>query len=1057
MPCEPYNPATGFFIPMVWNSPMEFGEWSVELNESGSDYNFELHHGGSRADYVRVPSGENLNWCTYGDYLWLSYANVSAADTTYDIWVFLLDDGDTDHDELGGGPYRTESSGLNLMRSPDGLAFFIYLPTNIANRTRMHKVFRSDTLDQLAGAGPASGEGERTAEITDDQIVKIWRHGTVLDDEPLPVGDLDIDGGDFPEAVLEGAPEAASTTATFEICNDGNDCIIIEAIDNVSPFRVDSELELPFSLTPRQCEDIEVTFTPLEEGDTGDIALRIYTTPELDTPKELVCYARARTAHAEIVFRPNSIDFGNVPVMTTQSAILNIQNDGDRNLEVSWPARDEAPFHWDRGIGIEISPDGPDHSLSIEFTPQVSGPARAQLTVTSNDPESPHDITISGMGCRPRPEIRPIFPGSLDFGQLERGFRSVKFFLVNNTGSGILTFSARIDGTDRHLFGLQSPSGSVTELVNRQNFEVLPRESIACGETSGSHSVLIGVGFFADADPGPVNAELVLYDHNAEPPPGMSHPDEWTIPLQGEVIEQNSVDAVMILDRSGSMGDPLGSRDKMEAAISGAQLFAQLSRPGTGDRMAGVRYNQDADAFIPMTDIDTEETRQDLVNEIRSSALEPNGSTSIAGGLFSGLDQLDTPRVVEATGELRKAMVVLTDGKDNTAYLNPEDNIWYSLIGGSMRIPNLAGSLLNINIPTIAIPIPADVRIYGISLGEDENVDHGRLGVLCEQTGAVFQVTGDLNGAAYFNLEKYFTQIYMQTAIDSIMNDPVKTITPGGEHKISFDVLKGDVRFLIVIYDKEGLRLPFHLLTPAGEIVDVTDVPDEFKIRIGATKTARFVEVELLLGRPERYAGQWFLVVRHEWSTGVGIPREGDLAFGFLPAQEPKSCGWPVEYGYAIGTASNFRIETGLTPGIVRTGEDIELYTRVTEAGLGIKGCDISVEIKTPGGRYYEIVLEEELTTVEHPGYIPEYTGIFNHTQEAGSYSLTYRVRGFSLDGEPVHREEMRSKYIQGQKPLVEQPDSNQQKEIECCKKLKWLLVAICFLLIILIAVHFLK
>jgi len=183
-------------------------------------------------------------------------------------------------------------------------------------------------------------------------------------------------------------------------------------------------------------------------------------------------------------------------------------------------------------------------------------------------------------------------------------------------------------------------------------------------------------------------------------------------------------------------------------------------------------------------------------------------------------------------------------------------------------------------------------------------------------TGGYYgNVGNDLAGPTYFNLEKHFTQIFMDMVEMPVVEDPVFTIQPGEEQKFEFDVLRGDVNALVVVYDRQGWRLPFHLASPAGELIDPSHVPVGYQLRSGFTSTARFVEFIAPAGQPDRYAGRWAVVVKHPGEFCVGPPVKGKRAkWGFLP-QRCKKWPQPIDYGIAIGVGSNFRMQPYVTPG----------------------------------------------------------------------------------------------------------------------------------------------
>ena len=97
----------------------------------------------------------------------------------------------------------------------------------------------------------------------------------------------------------------------------------------------------------------------------------------------------------------------------------------------------------------------------------------------------------------------------------------------------------------------------------------------------------MAVSFFADGASGNYSANLVVGNHNATNFVGQSR----TYALTAEVIDPIPVDAVLVLDRSGSMADPIGARSKSEASLAGARLFVQLLRDTADDRAAVIRFN----------------------------------------------------------------------------------------------------------------------------------------------------------------------------------------------------------------------------------------------------------------------------------------------------------------------------------------------------------------------------------------------------------------------------------------------------------------------------------
>jgi hypothetical protein len=265
--------------------------------------------------------------------------------------------------------------------------------------------------------------------------------------------------------------------------------------------------------------------------------------------------------------------------------------------------------------------------------------------------------------------------------------------------------------------------------------------------------------------------------------------------------------------------------------------------------------------------------------------------------------------------------------------------------------------------------------------------------------------------------------------------------------------MRGDVGGLVVVYDKLGLgRLPFYLETPLGEVIDFTAVPPGFQTRYGIVETARFAEFRNPPGEVERYAGTWHLVIKHEGrlcrdGQNYGYwhddrkPRtnsELQLQFGYI-GEECFEYDDPVDYGFSIGVGSNLRMQAYVTPGVVHIGEPILLTAVVSEAGLPVRGCNVSVRTRSPSGVESMLTLHDDGVDLDGEMDDGEYANQFTGTHEAGGYQFFFRATGYSRDGEPMVREVMRSKYVEGTQPVY--PPENRPKDDECCRSLRWLAI----------------
>lgn len=890
----------------------------------------------------------------------------------------------------------------------------------------------------LCSAVPFTPSGQTNGDITATTLL-IKDGGTTVSSCPKPKGISDVtpDPQNFPEAVLgPGVPPSLSSSQrqfTIRNSSSANDCLTVSAIGNLTPYSVvGTSRPLPATFDPGQTMTVDVRFAPTTTGTFNlDLPLTLNT-----NVNDLVlrCRGRARNAVTAISFSA-SIGFGTIPLSTSATRTLTITNTGDVPVTINIPAAPAtSEFQW-AALSTSIAP-GASATLALTFTPTTEGPRSITLTFTSSAPSSPHNITLSGTGCVARAQINIASPSPpmVDFGQIERGFRTVRTVRVLNAGNGQLSFRASTSGSA--LFGIQRAGGSVTGSPSTDNFTVDPVSPCGAGP-AGAGQLEFGVTFFANSAPGLVSGQLIIDNHNALG----GAPASFTFNLQAEIVALINVDAQLVLDRSGSMAETSGSRTKSATSIDAARLFVQLARADVEDRIGLVKFNNVPQVFSGITAV-TAANQPAMIGAINATELAPTNSTCIAGGVIEALRDLDaTPRAV-LPPSLRRIVAVLTDGIDNTPYLNPADGVTYSLMGED---------------GATALPTPVNTRVYAIGIGD--SIDSARLGQLAQATGGAFLQVREFSGTDFFKLEKHFTQIYMDTVDLATIRDPVLTILPGTEHVIDFDVLAGDVGLMVVIYDRDGIRLPFYLKTPTGETVDLTSVPAGFQIRPGITNTARFIEVKFPPGQPARYSVKWQLVVIHTGRacvTGGQFEREGtgfsseQFGFGF----EPRNCkpyDKPIMYGFAIGVGSNFRMQAFVDPGIVSVGEPIQLNAEITEFGLPTTGCVVTVEAKAPDGTTRSFVMRDDGAHGDGSVDDGNYGHRFIETYIEGTYEFTFRASGQSRDGEPVNREAVRAKYVQGRVPLIP-PEGGDGSKDKCCIRLsRWLWIAIVLLVLILI------
>ncbi|MGD9101139.1 MAG: VWA domain-containing protein, partial [Anaerolineae bacterium] len=164
--------------------------------------------------------------------------------------------------------------------------------------------------------------------------------------------------------------------------------------------------------------------------------------------------------------------------------------------------------------------------------------------------------------------------------------------------------------------------------------EVLPPLQDANGPYDLSVSALVGTVTFPDSEP-----EAVLYDNN------------------------NNVDVVLVIDRSGSMGYGFyGPFSYMEPAKNSAKLFVDLMNDD--DRLGVVSFDNEIDVPHRLSVVNS--YSRDAAKQAIDDLFARN-RTSIGGGLAVGLNELVSNGTASVAANHPWAMVLLSDGQENTA------------------------------------------------------------------------------------------------------------------------------------------------------------------------------------------------------------------------------------------------------------------------------------------------------------------------------------------------------------------------------------------------------
>ncbi|MFA7266339.1 MAG: choice-of-anchor D domain-containing protein, partial [Candidatus Nanopelagicales bacterium] len=157
---------------------------------------------------------------------------------------------------------------------------------------------------------------------------------------------------------------------------------------------------------------------------------------------------------------PSDFDFGPNNVGTTTPETFTITNSGTEALSVSsvvLTGSDAGEFSLgaDTCTGMPVAADA-QCTIVANFVPTATGAKSASVSITSDDPASPTNIPVTGIGTNPG---FAASPDAKDYGSANTGTTTTQTFTITNNGPDPLAISAiALTGDDPGQFAL--PGGA---------------------------------------------------------------------------------------------------------------------------------------------------------------------------------------------------------------------------------------------------------------------------------------------------------------------------------------------------------------------------------------------------------------------------------------------------------------------------------------------------------------------------------------------------------------------------------------------------------------------
>ena len=440
----------------------------------------------------------------------------------------------------------------------------------------------------------------------------------------------------------------------------------------------------------------------------------------------------------------------------------------------------------------------------------------------------------------------------------------------------------------------------------------------------------------------------------------------WVINISANTVARPKSAVVLVLDHSGSMIEDAGdATTKVQKLREAVQVFVDAMLPGDGIGL--VRFDDTVQRLMSITDVGPLSTgagRQTAINTVNGPQLDPAGLTSIGGGVQEGKHVLDDAQASASPPYAVTAMVVLTDGNENTP-------------------PMISGVSSSITANTFAI-----------GLGLPANISVSALNALTQGHNGYLIVTGALTADQRNYLSKYFLQVLAGITNASVVVDPHGELGAGDEHVLPFVLTEADYGVDVFLLCPAPEFVDFQLETPDGRRINLANMATfgtVERVTRGTTAFYRFALPAIPSDSEGSHAGTWHAVL------SIADPGRGSR---WSPLQQKATDGGRHVHTYdlLVHAYSSLVFTARAVQTHYEPGAPVEVIATLKEYDVPVEGrAKVWAEIVRPDGSPWMLPLAEE------PG------GRFTATWTAGQpgvYRARVRARGETINGRPFAREQ---------------------------------------------------
>jgi len=256
-------------------------------------------------------------------------------------------------------------------------------------------------------------------------------------------------------ASLAFGTQAVGSSASQQVVvtNTGNAAVKISGVTASGAGYSVTGLTAPATLNPAASATLTTTYAPAVAGSAAG-SISIVSDASNST---LTIPLSGTGAQAGLSVSPSTFNFGSVVDGQTKSQSFTVTNTGTASLTVAQISVNGAAYSVSGLNAPATIAAGASTTFSVLFAPTTAGGLAASVSISSNAPNSPNAIALTGTGVAAAVTLSAS-PTSVSFANVNAGTTSTKNVTVTNSGNTSITISqVTVNAKDFAVSGISTP------------------------------------------------------------------------------------------------------------------------------------------------------------------------------------------------------------------------------------------------------------------------------------------------------------------------------------------------------------------------------------------------------------------------------------------------------------------------------------------------------------------------------------------------------------------------------------------------------------------------